>query len=230
MKSKWIVQSNLRDSPTLGLLRAACSHLEIEIVPVSITPGDTALPSDLPNGPLVAHGATTLINLAMQDNRFKNGVFYDQQNFCHNAYANGYGNDYVNRDAVLVDWQEAISSLSSRSQCFVKPPDDLKSFTGFIATKEKLMSQYQELSRGSLPFPKKIVLGPTREIDAEWRLFVVEGSIVSGSMYRPSADSRLPVDLMDFAKKSIKKWQPAPVFAIDFGIVDSEWKLSLIHI
>lgn len=225
MKPTWIVQSNLRNSVTLGMLSNACERLDLELMPVSILPGAEMLPTDLPNGPLIAHGATTLVKLAVRDRRFLHGVFYIPENFCHSAYLRGYGRDYVNADAVLVSWEEALERLAENREQFVKPPDDLKAFTGFVATRSKLKTLHEKVLSSSLPCPDTILIGPLHEVDAEWRLFVIEGAIVSGSMYLPSAESHLPVDLLEFAGRAIERWAPAPVFVIDIGRVNGEWRI-----
>jgi len=68
-------------------------------------------------------------------------------------------------------------------------------------------------------------MGKTREIDAEWRLFVVGGKVVSGSMYRPTAERSVPSDVIEFAELATSRWAPAPVFVMDVARVDRTWKI-----
>lgn len=71
----------------------------------------------------------------------------------------------------------------------------------------------------------EVVLGKPSEIDAEWRLFLVGGEVVTGSMYRPSADPLLPRELVDFAREAASHWMPASVFVLDIARVDCSWKI-----
>lgn len=225
MEPIWIVQSNLRSSVTLELLRGACNRLDLDLIPVSISPGANCMPDDLPDGPLIAHGATTLVELAGRDERFQHGVFYSPENFCHAAYTEGFGCDYVNSEADVVSWGEALECLAEGKKQFVKPPDDLKAFTGLVASRAELQTLYDNISNSSLSLPDKIVIGQIHEVDAEWRLFVIEGKIISGSMYRPSADSHLPLEMLEFVNQAVERWVPASAFVIDVGRVCGEWRI-----
>jgi hypothetical protein len=123
-------------------------------------------------------------------------------------------------------WEDAIAFLGQRATPhFVKPTDDLKAFTGFIATQSVLQSMYETLVLHPHLLPEKIVIGPSYEVDAEWRLFIVDGEIISGSMYRPTGDSNIPSELLTFASQAIANWTPAPVFVLDIGRVNSDWRI-----
>ncbi len=225
MAPTWVVQSNLTNSVTMELLRRACLHLGLAVHPVSIVARQPTLPLDLPTAPLIAHGATTLVQLASTDRRFQHGVFYNPENFCHSAYKARFGPDYLNADAKLATWEEALSLLSAKGNLFIKPPDDLKSFTGFVATESSLQTLHQRLSTRPEILPLQVVVGQSYEVDAEWRLFVVGTQIISGSMYRPVGDSHIPAGLLDFANQAIQNWRPAPVFVLDVGRIDSIWRI-----
>lgn len=225
MAPTWVVQSNLPNSDTRRLLRRACDSVGLPLHAVSVSPRQPRLPADLPSAPLVVHGATTLVTLAAADDRFRHGVFYNPDAFCHAAYQREFGTAYVNHAAQLVDWDQAIETLCTRPNQFVKPPDDLKAFSGFVATKPELQNLLSRLSTRPKVLPEQIMLGPRYEVDAEWRLFVVGREIVSGSMYRPSADPSVPANLLAFANRAIQAWQPAPVFVLDVGRVHSKWQI-----
>lgn len=225
MESAWIVQSNLSNSVTLEILRDTCKELGLRLIPVSISPGAKSFPEELPDGPLIAHGATTLVELATRDQRFSHGVFYAPENFCHSAYRKGYEGDYINAEAEVVTWEEALEKLADGNRQFVKPPDDLKSFTGLVASRTELQSLYDTISKSPLPLPDKVVIGRVHEVDAEWRIFVIEGKIISGSMYRPSADSHLPFEVQEFVNQAIERWVPAAAFVIDVGRISGEWRV-----
>ena len=220
MTSNWIVQNNLNKSPTYSKLSETCALLGIQCFGVEVHAGQGTLPLDLPNSPLIAHGATTLVKMAAADPRFQYGVFFDEENFCHKAYASGFGKAYINANAKLTSLDEARKMLQKNNNLFIKPPDDLKAFTGFIANESTFENLIQKRASN---LPERIVVSPVVEVDAEWRLFVVEGLIVSGSMYLPHGDSHLPGPLLDFARDVISKWTPAPVFVLDIGRVDGKW-------
>lgn len=223
--SSWVVQSNLAESPTCLLLQDACRRLDLGFHPISIEPGQLSLPDELPATPLIAHGATTLILLAAEDKRFEHGVFYDAATFNHSAYVEGYGSSYINSDADLLPWTEVRKRIEDKGEMFVKPHDDLKAFTGFVATTGLFDELQARLSRSRLGLPNRVLVARASEVDAEYRFFVVAGKIISGSMYRPWGDPVIPDDLMHFAVGALNGWTPAPVFVLDIGRVDGVWKI-----
>ncbi len=225
MTSTWIVQTNIKGSETKFLLKKACSRLDYRFLGVDIQARQCSLPEPIPeSGPLVVHGTTTLVCLASNDPRFKEGVFYDESTFQHQAYCQGFGAAYINAEATLMSWEEAENEITKCGQKFIKPPDDLKAFTGFVASASSLVGLRSKLDT-SPTFPEKILVSRPLEVDAEWRLFVVDGQIISGSMYRPWGDAALPDELLVFAKDLISHWTPAPVFVLDIGRVEDQWKV-----
>ena len=220
MTPNWIIQNNLHNSPTYSLLSKTCALIGVPCFGVEVYAGQITLPIELPDSPLIAHGATTLVKIALADPRFQHGIFFDEENFCHEAYASGLGKAYLNSDATLTNLDEARKMLQKDGNLFIKPPDDLKAFTGFVAN-ESTFENLVKKRAGKLP--EKVVVSPVVEVDAEWRLFVVDGTIVSGSMYLPYGDSGLPTDLLDFARDVIREWTPAPVFVVDIGRINGGW-------
>ncbi|WP_438031924.1 ATP-grasp domain-containing protein [Sorangium sp. So ce204] len=108
-----------------------------------------------------------------------------------------------------------------------RPNDDLKRFTGQVLRFSECVALFQTLRGAARPVEptSEVVLGEPREIDGEWRLFVVDGEVVTGSMYRPSGDSHLPRELIDFAERAASRWAPASVFVLDVARVDGAWKI-----
>ena len=155
--------------------------------------------------PLVFHGLTTLVLRAAESSQANRGVFYDAANFSHDAYAHGFDSAYLNYDATVMDWPMLLQAAAQSAQpLFIKPSDDLKAFTGFAAGLKEIEELHRKLSESRRL--SAVVVGPRREVDAEWRLFVVDGEVVTGSMYRPTAEPYLPEDLLKFAADCIERW------------------------
>ena len=223
--STWIVQSNIKGSPTCMLLNESCGRLGIPFFPISVLRGQKQLPSDLPYSNLIVHGATTLVLLASHDKRFRGGVFFDHSQFTHTSYSEGVGDLYINAEAELMLWPEIEKMISNHGPKFIKPLDDLKAFTGFVANSSSLSKLKNELILQKIETPKGLLLCQPKEVYAEWRLFVVNGRIISGSMYRPWADKDLPEEVIAFGKRAIKQWTPADVFVLDVGKLDQGFKV-----
>jgi hypothetical protein len=58
-------------------------------------------------------------------------------------------------------------------------------------------------------------------LEKEWRVFVVDGKVVSGSHYRSylRLDQKpdLPTKVIEFVEDACKVWVPAKVFVMDVG-------------
>jgi hypothetical protein len=177
---------------------------------------------------VVFHGRTTLILRAFEHPRWRRGVFFDPERFQHRAYVQAYGERMLNADARVLSWEELLRVPRAPDELvFLKPNDDLKHFTGSILRFSECADLYRMLRRAARPvaLTAEVVLGRPSEIDAEWRLFLVDGEVVTGSMYRPSGDPHVPRELVDFAQSASSHWMPASVFVLDVARVDRSWRI-----
>lgn len=196
---------------------------------LSITPGAVSLP-DMPriDGPVVFHGRTTLILRASEHPWWRRGVFFDPARFQHRAYLAGYGDRLLNADAKIMSWEGLLREPRDPGELvFLKPNDDLKRFTGSVLSFAECQALFEALQR--LPRPvdpaSEVVLGVPREVDAEWRLFMVDGRCVTGSLYRPGGDPHVPRETIAFAEEAASCWAPASVFVLDVARVEGAWKI-----
>lgn len=230
MRTAWIVQTNVEpESTSPAALRRACAALNSPFHEISVIAGSATLP-DMPHqeGPVVLHGRTTLILRAVEHPRWRHGVFFDPATFQHSAYAAAYGQSMLNADAQIMSWEALLrETRPAEEQIFLKPNDDLKHFTGHVLRFSECVDLYRSLRRAPRPVEptSQVVVGRPREVDGEWRLFIVDGAVVTGSMYRPSGDSNLPGELTRFAEAVVSTWTPASVFVLDVARVEGAWKI-----
>lgn len=228
MRTTWIVQTNGEPpTPTADRLRRACEAEDQPFLPIAVPRGATALP-ELPDvaGPVVLHGRTSLILAANADPRWRRGVFLDPERFTQRAWQAAWGPRLLNAGARVARWSELLGSTSDEA-VFVRPPGDSKLFTGHVRRLRECGTLYADLVAAGRPLgpADEVVLAPPCEIDGEWRLFVVDGEVVTGSAYRPSADPRLPPGLVAFAEEAVATWAPAAVLALDVARADGEWRI-----
>lgn len=207
-------------SPSCGLLREACAELSLPIDFLAVQPGAlVAFPP--PAGPVVVHGRKTLLDAAQAHPVYRKAVF-DDGRFTPTLYARGWGARMLNVDAATSSWTAALRA-AERGPIFVRPDDDDKLFTGGVFSRDELDMVHSKLSARDRERP--VVVAPPREIDAEARLFVVEGRVISGSHYRPDAERRLPKDLLDFAHEATAAWAPHDVFVLDVARADGRYSI-----
>lgn len=86
-------------------------------------------------------------------------------------------------------------------------------------------------SSGSYQLDKndKVVISPVRNIQAEWRYFIIDRKIVSGSMYRAYGRLRkqeeLNEDVLKEAQSFADNWLPHECCVMDLALVDDEVKV-----
>ncbi len=228
-RASWIVQTNVEaESTSPGLLRRACAELGLRFFGVSVVAGSSSLP-ELPDieGPVVFHGRNTLIQNALRHPHWRKGVFFAPENFHHDAYVTGFGADLLNAGARVVTFEQLlVLDYAPSTALFVRPYDDSKRFTGQALRFSQCNALYEALGGASRNVgAERVVVAEVRELDAEWRLFLVGSRVVSGSMYRPSGERSVPMELIEFAEAAARRFSPAPVFVMDVARVEQTWKI-----
>ena len=64
-------------------------------------------------------------------------------------------------------------------------------------------------------------MAPCKEILAEYRFFVIDGEVVTGSQYKigdqVQSSAAVPSDIYNYASEQAARWQPNRAFAIDIA-------------
>ena len=223
----WIVQNRLNLTcglDTLGLLERACVENGRPFVTVSVAAGSDVLQTmpSIPR-PFVFYGYTTLIRNASRLAYWQSGVFFDDELFRPSVYAERYGELYLNSDLRLTTIDELLSTSTSYASVFVRPDDDLKSWTGRVMTPGEL-AHWLEASEKEMRSPRIAVSSP-KIITAEWRVFIVDGRAIAASQYQPQPSAWAPPEVEQFAELAASRWVPAPVVAMDIGLAEDGLKL-----
>lgn len=209
------------------MLKRACIENGFPFYEIDVIARSSRLPA-MPkvDGPFVLHGRATLMLLAAADPFWSKGMFFDKSNFCHSAYCTHYQQRMLNAEARVMTWDEfLVHQVVFNGPLFIKPNDDLKYFTGDVQPSDAWCQKFAEWVKSGSPIrgSSEIIVSHPKEVDAEWRLFFINGRVVTGSMYRPSSDAYLPPDAVAFAEATAKIWEPAPVFVMDVARSDGSW-------
>lgn len=227
----WIVQDNLGStSSTAESLRMACLEEGCDYSPIQVIPFSYELP-EMPqiDNPFVMYGRTSMILGAHNDEFWKRGVFFNPDTFAPSEYVKNWGELMLNSDMRVVTLGDVHNlDYQDDHKLFVRPNDDLKMFVGGIMTYGQLL----EMSNNSTDNPEEpinvhssVVLASAKEIDREWRLFVVCGKVVTGSQYLPQVVGFVPPEVTSFAESAAKIWTPHDVFVMDIAAVEGELKI-----
>jgi len=222
-KPIWVVQ-NCKDRQTELILDALRTTKEPHIL-VSLRPGDLVTSIAHLGNNFIPYGSTTLMKIAWDAGWLH--VFSNPENFNVDAYNKNHPS-MLNSNAVTMTLSAAKELSHRNSQWFIRPIDDNKGFAGEVFTSEQLVEWVTALESledcaitpntlVSVNFPKAIAM--------EWRYFIVNGVIVSGSIYRRHGESYLE-DETDYkvlkeAQELADKWLPHPCCVMDVALCDT---------
>lgn len=119
---------------------------------------------------------------------------------------------------------------------FVRPNNDLKHFSGMVIDKNEFIAWMVDatnmpLESGSYAIDPEmlIMVSKPKNIQAEFRWFVVDGNCVSGSMYRHKGQTKhekcISKELFDEAQKFADGWLPHRTVVMDLALENDEVKI-----
>lgn len=129
-----------------------------------------------------------------------------------------FGKDnFVNHDAQIL---HSDNLVWSEEEYFIRPLNDDKAFNGGI------------YNANTFKYKGDIVVAKLKHISKEHRFFVIDGQIVTASLYKMNGSlSTSPVideGAMQFAQAMIKKFD-FPGFVIDIATVDNQYKIMELN-
>lgn len=222
---RWVMQNNLISENDVERVKKVCKDLEIEFYEITVLPFSSELP-DFPidNKINIYYGSTTLMNNVY--NQLKpEGLFYNHETFSMENYIKQWGEHMLNSDARITTIKEFLAETHDPEEnFFIRPDGDGKEFDGQVAQfknigiwMERALNYESNLTSNS-----KILVGPAYNIYKEWRNYIVNGKVVTSSLYRENFKLKkdgedIPQDMLDFVKTRIKEYSPERAFVIDIA-------------
>ena len=233
-KMLWVLQWTLHRAHGYerlidALNRFGVDHVFVKPVPfrLRLLPGDfdspTAVdPDDVPEPtiealrPVIVMGSYTLAKVAVARG-WRPGAFLE--NTGYDAWGSKW--PVLNPGA----WTGPLRGARVVSPSFVRPLSDSKSFIGKVYDPV----EFQEWQASVIDLgPESYVNGGTpvlvaepREIYSETRCFVVDGKVVTASLYRVGGQVRyeevLDGPTLAFARECIQTWVPSRAFVLDIA-------------
>lgn len=243
----WLMQQNLSTEAQLVPFIEALDSLKplgatwsfIKLIPFV---GDVEPDIDYAGRKVFALGSTSLI-LAAKKRGWSPGVIYDPVIFDYRAWLKNLGKEnLLNGDGVVCRFEEAAEVMADMglNKAFVRPCEDLKAFTGEVMKRENLADWVARVKDGEvstralqLTSLTPVVVARSKFVYREWRFFVVDGKVISGSQYRDAYGKRedvdVPPDVWTFAQAMVNLWPMAPCFVIDIGEIKQGLKVVEIN-
>ena len=233
----FIIQHNMMNGISLGSIASALVDNNIPHKFVGVIPFSHEITSDEPliGNEFIPYGSTLMTSLTSK----WRGHYHDPKTF-DVAVWNANRNDMLNNDwrSFIISIKGAIEILGAMDDdrlIFTRPCLDLKAYSGQVMNAKELREWLTDAmaceSSGSyqLSPDTMIVLAEPKNIQAEWRWFIVDGEVVSGSMYRFKGvlDKREELDaaVIREAQAFAGCWLPHRNCVMDLALVDGEMKV-----
>ncbi|KKN13654.1 hypothetical protein LCGC14_1004260 [marine sediment metagenome] len=229
----WIIQDNLHDERGYDVLLETVKRFKLQHTFVKVVPFTHELqPSVEPDGLSIVMGSITLGKIAVNSGWIP-GCFTNE-NFHYTAWREHLGQHLLNHDAVVCRFGDVAPPPH---EFFIRPCRDDKSFTGIVMQPDEFLEWRQRVldlqnHYTTLDASTEVCYGAARKIYQEFRLFVVDGEVVTGSQYKLGRavvlNAEVPPHVLEFANRMIQKWTPDRAFCLD--VADTPVGLKVLEI
>lgn len=230
---KFIIQYNLiNEEQLLKLKEVVCiyPHEYVSVIPFS---HEIKADKPLEGIDYIPYGSTLFVTLT-SELKWK-GCYFDLDKFNYAAFLKNR-NDMLNSNIYTI--KEALEYLKTQSEdkiWFTRPSKDLKQFSGLVTSSKSCIEYFTNAlladssSVAQLKPDTDIVLSEPKNIEAEYRWFVVDRKVVSGSMYRNNGmmfrqrvtEPKIIAEAQTFADG----WLPHNNCVMDLALVDGKIKV-----
>jgi hypothetical protein len=226
----WLLQSNLSTEEGQRPFVDALNNLVAQEPTASwsfvkLVPFAGTVEPERDYGPKVFPLGSTSMTTASRIYGWSPGVIFDPDTFRFEAWRDHWGRaNLINGDGVVTWFGNAVAI----DKVFMRPCMDLKAFTGLTLNPDQLVDWQRRVADGEqstrtemLSLTTPVLVAPVKVILREWRFFVVNGVVVSGSQYahlgRRDRSAQIDSDVWEFARDMVAIWQPAACFVLDIG-------------
>ncbi|MFV1457560.1 ATP-grasp domain-containing protein, partial [Bacillus mycoides] len=135
--------------------------------------------------------------------------------------------ELVNHDFVCGELQE-LTPIAD--EFFIRPTGNTKLFTGKVVTKEEFLEwQVRENYENSPYKGQRLMISPVRELLAEYRFFVVNQRVITGSSYQVNGKSDVtkPIteSLLNYVNGRVFEFWVADSYVIDVAETPDGFKV-----
>jgi hypothetical protein len=218
---QWLVEHmSATDDNDTALLKTfgetGRSHFELKQIP--FTQELIGLEQIDPNQPALIYGSTQIVEKVARRSghqvlTFWGADWFDPSKWC------GKRDDLLNPEVKTVTARELRANWVSEAT-FIKSVD-VKKVTGMVLEADKDDHDTWLIEHSDLDGDDLIITAPVVRIEREWRFFVLEGKVVTGSTYRRDGYKvrRHTVSPAAWAAAdlAVQKWMPSPNIVIDIA-------------
>jgi hypothetical protein len=230
----WIIQNNSFNEQGFEELLRVLERGSLKYSLVKVIPfGGGVEPHVQVSGPAMVMGPLTLTRYA-QEQGWVPGAFLNE-NFDFEVWRKQYGPYTLNADAEVYRFDEVPFQ---REPFFIRPCLDDKSFAGmecgwdyFKGWRDRVLALQEGYT--TIPPETRVALSRTRHIQAEYRTVIVDGQVITASLYKMGGrvlpSSNVGPGVYEFAQVMANRWSPARAFVLDVFMSEGEFYVGEIN-
>lgn len=230
----YILQENLFKEENFNKL---VSYLDKNAIPYEIIkwlPFQEDIEVHTDRKDIICFGGVSLTKAAVKYGWWP-GVFYNS-NHDMEVYMKWYGDHMLNSDGTVISSEDPLPD-NLPDIFFARPTQDTKLFNGGLFSHKgwnENMRAYIDMKKG-LESGTRIFVAPDKEyIAKEVRCWVVEGKVVTTSLYKlgilgHQKNYDHEEDAVAFAQSMVDIWYPSRAFVLDICLYQGEWKVVEIN-
>lgn len=200
----WLVQAMGIDTTNADTVMAVLKTKGIPFVPVGVVPFSNEITGlegvDLEPGKVMVYGSTKLVRLT-KELGLTPGPSFDYLNFSVPVWSH-FLPDLMLNAANMVQIRTLLNGHPiNLCDKFIRPAMDLKAFPGTVIKRGENWREFFEKKFYTEDFDQNLLVSfaGTRDIDTEWRFFVVNRKVVSASQYRKNGQLSASSDVNEHA-------------------------------
>lgn len=229
----WVIQENIANEDKFNSLIESIQEIGDKVQLVKVVPfvGDIIPDVDC-DGDVICFGSYSMRHTAVEKG-WSPGVF-DIDWFPYTSLIEELGNQVLNHDAIVGKFGEIDPSWD---EFFIRPTHDGKEFAGTVETRQRFRDwQLRVVELGlqntvsTLGFDTEVLCASLKRIDQEYRFFIVNGKVSTGSRYKlgkrvvyEEAYEHDEAVAQTFADQLAHRI-PFP-YVLDLSYTDGEWKV-----
>ena len=176
----WVIQRSIFKPANYGALVAALDAFSIPYSSIAIPNGTHDMVPDLVlDGKVYVCGAIKLAKIA-RERGWTPGSFLNE-NFRFDLWIKELGSELLNADLRIGTL--ATVKIDRHAKFFIRPLEDNKAFDGMVIDAEMLDDWRSDPAKRHLQ-ELEVMVSPVQSIYREYRLFIVNHKVVTGSVYR----------------------------------------------
>jgi len=223
----YIVQERLYKEDEWDVLIDSLERLELDYEVVKLRPFIDDIEFETDRKDVFCFGALKMARISPKYGWKPGCIMTPNHDFM--VYRKHYKNNLLNYDSTIHNFGDLVLHRDS----FVRPTLDTKTFTGKIFTPQE-WEEFKEYSfknghTTTLSKETEIQVASIKNIQKEFRFYIVNGEIITGSLYRTGCfinySDIIDDGAIEYCKEMIKIFQLADAFVMDICLTDGEWKI-----